>query len=120
MTCRLSACAAACLLTTLSAVAMASSHREAPFIAGLPQRRCDRPVHVPKLRARTPGLRHRSSPTTMPFQDPQGGPNFYMFNPNAQYEIHIDNDGDGVEDLSFQFRFKNTSKATALTIGGKR
>ena len=29
------------------------------------------------------------------------------------------NNGDAVEDLSFQFRFKNTSKATALTIGGK-
>jgi hypothetical protein len=55
-----------------------------------------------------------------PFQDPQGGPNFYMFDPDALYEIHIDNTGDGVEDLSFQFRFKNESKATALDIGGKK
>jgi Domain of unknown function (DUF4331) len=54
-----------------------------------------------------------------PFQDPQGGPNFYMFNPAALYEIHIDNNGDAVEDLTFQFRFKNTSKASALTVGGK-
>ena len=56
----------------------------------------------------------------IPFQDPQGGPNFYMFNPDALYEIHIDNTGDGVEDLTFQFQFKNTSKATALTVGGKQ
>lgn len=27
----------------------------------------------------------------IPFQDPQGGPNFYMFDPNALYEIHIAN-----------------------------
>jgi hypothetical protein len=56
----------------------------------------------------------------MPFQDPQGGPNFYMFDPNALYEIHIDNNGDAVEDITFQFRFKNTSKGTALTVGGKQ
>ena len=49
----------------------------------------------------------------MPFQDPQGGPNFYMFDPNALYEIHVDNNGDAKEDISFQFRFKNTSKGTA-------
>ncbi|MBC7800299.1 MAG: DUF4331 domain-containing protein [Gemmatimonadaceae bacterium] len=55
----------------------------------------------------------------IPFQDPQGGPNFYMFNPDALYEIHIDNNGDGAEDLTFQFQFTNQSKATALPIGGK-
>jgi hypothetical protein len=55
----------------------------------------------------------------IPFQDPQGGPNFYMFNPDALYEIHIDNTGDGVEDLTFQFQFTNQSKATALNVGGK-
>jgi hypothetical protein len=42
-----------------------------------------------------------------------------MFNPDGLYEIHIDNNGDAVEDLTFQFRFTNTSKATALTVGGK-
>jgi hypothetical protein len=56
----------------------------------------------------------------IPFQDPQGGPNFYQFNPDALYEIHFDNNGDARSDLTFQFRFKNTSKATALTIGDKQ
>ena len=55
----------------------------------------------------------------IPFQDPQGGPNFYQFDENALYEIHVDNNGDAKEDITFQFRFKNTSKQTALTIGGK-
>jgi len=55
----------------------------------------------------------------IPFQDPQGGPNFYMFNPNALYEIHIDNTGAGLEAMTFQFRFTNKSSAAALTVGGK-
>jgi hypothetical protein len=54
-----------------------------------------------------------------PFQDPQGGPNFHMFSHDGLYEIHIDNNGDAVEDITFQFRFTNSSKATALTVGGK-
>ncbi|RZL89675.1 MAG: DUF4331 domain-containing protein [Variovorax sp.] len=118
MTFRLSACAAACLLTTLSTIAMASSHREAPFIAGQPQVDA---TDLYMFRSYEPGRQDFVTVLAnyQPFQDPQGGPNFYMFNPNAQYEVHIDNNGDGVEDLSFQFRFKNTSRATALMVGGK-
>jgi len=41
----------------------------------------------------------------IPLQDPGGGPNFYTMDPEALYEIHIDNDGDAVEDLTFQFDF---------------
>jgi hypothetical protein len=40
--------------------------------------------------------------------------------PDALYEIHIDNNGDAKEDLTFQFRFKNTNKDTKLTVGGKK
>ena len=96
----------------------ASSHREAPFISGQPQvdgtdlymfrsYEANRPDYVTILA------------NYQPFQDPQGGPNFYMFNPNALYEIHVDNTGDGIEDMTFQFRFKNTSKAATLPVGGK-
>ena len=56
----------------------------------------------------------------MPLQDPPGGPNFFMFDDKALYEIHIDNNGDAKEDISFKFQFKNTSKGTALTVGGKQ
>ena len=41
----------------------------------------------------------------IPFQKPDGGPNFYPFDPNVLYEIHIDNNGDAVEDITFQWRF---------------
>lgn len=42
-----------------------------------------------------------------PLQDPYGGPNYFTMDPQALYEIHIDNNGDAVEDLTFQFRFTN-------------
>ncbi|MGI4779178.1 MAG: DUF4331 domain-containing protein [Janthinobacterium lividum] len=117
MTPRISACTAAVLLA-LAGASMASSHREAPFISGQPQ------VDATDLYMFRSYEPNRQDFVTIlanyqPFQDPQGGPNFFMFNPNALYEIHVDNNGDGVEDLTFQFRFKNTSKATALTVGGK-
>ena len=56
----------------------------------------------------------------IPFQDPQGGPNFYPFDPAARYAINIDRTGSGRPDMSFVFRFKTTSKQEALTVGGKQ
>ena len=99
-------------------IAIASSHREAPFIAGQAQ------VDGTDLYMFRSYEANRDQFVTIlanyqPFQDPQGGPNFFPFSPNGLYEIHIDNNGDAVEDLTFQFRFKNTSKAAALNIGGK-
>jgi len=55
----------------------------------------------------------------IPLQDPYGGPNYFSMDPNALYEIHVDNNGDAVEDLSFQFRFKNNLADIALPVGGK-
>jgi len=40
-----------------------------------------------------------------PFEDPAGGPNFSEFADDVLYEIHIDNDGDGLPEISYQFRF---------------
>ena len=53
-----------------------------------------------------------------PLQDAYGGPNYFKLDPNALYEIHVDNVGDAKEHISFQFRFKNTLKAITLPIGG--
>ena len=105
-------------LLAASAPAGASSHREAPYITGQPK------VDATDLYMFRSYETGRQNFVTIlanyqPFQDPQGGPNFYMFDPDALYEIHIDNNGNAVEDISFQFRFTNTSKATALTIGTK-
>ncbi len=44
----------------------------------------------------------------IPLQAPAGGPNFYEFGDDVLYEIHIDNNGDGQADISYQFRFQTT------------
>jgi hypothetical protein len=41
----------------------------------------------------------------IPLQLPAGGPNFYEFGDDVLYEIHVDNNGDGQADISYQFRF---------------
>jgi hypothetical protein len=41
----------------------------------------------------------------IPRQQPAGGPNFFEFGDDVLYEINIDHTGDGVSDISYQFRF---------------
>ena len=113
------ALASGAALAAFALPATASSHREAPFLTNAPK--VDG-TDFYMFRSYAPG---REGFVTMianfiPFQDPQGGPNFYQFDNNALYEIHLDNNGDAKEDISFQFRFKSTSKRTALNIGGKQ
>ena len=42
----------------------------------------------------------------IPLEGPAGGPNFYEFGDDVLYEIHIDNNGDGWPDITYQFRFQ--------------
>lgn len=42
----------------------------------------------------------------IPLEEPDGGPNFYEFGDDVIYEIHIDNDEDGVADITYRFRFQ--------------
>ncbi|GAB4480639.1 MAG: DUF4331 domain-containing protein [Burkholderiaceae bacterium] len=111
---------AAAAVWTLAAppAANASSHREAPFITTQPK--VDG-TDFYMFRSYEPG---RADYVTiianyLPLQDPYGGPNYFSLDPNALYEIHIDNDGDAREDITFQFRFKNNLKGVTLPIGDK-
>ena len=80
----------------------ASSHREAPLISADPQAdNTDVYAFVSPDAPDTVTL----IASFLPFEDPSGGPNFYKFGDNVVYEIKIDNNGDGVEDISYQFRF---------------
>ena len=54
-----------------------------------------------------------------PFQPPFGGPNYFFLDPDALYRIHIDNTGDGVEDITFQFRVAPRLVDIQLPVGGK-
>src|SRR5687767_7573445 len=42
----------------------------------------------------------------IPFEEPAGGPNFYQFDDLARYLIKIDRDGDGVEDVTYEWTFQ--------------
>ncbi|HEX6095504.1 MAG TPA: DUF4331 domain-containing protein [Thermoanaerobaculia bacterium] len=90
----------ALLLPTLM---FASSHREAPLITEDPTMD-NTDVYV---------FRSPDAPGTVtiianyiPLEEPANGPNFYNFSPAGVYEIHIDNNGDAKEDITYQFQFR--------------
>ena len=80
----------------------ASSHREAPLTAQDPMA-----DNTDVYAFRSPDVPDKVTliANFIPFQKPDGGPNFYSFDPNVVYEIHVDNNGDAVEDITFQWRF---------------
>ncbi len=114
----LTAALCAMVAAALTAPAQASSHREAPFITTQPKVDA---TDFYLFNSYEPG---RDGYVTLvanylPLQDPYGGPNYFSLNPNALYEIHLDNDGDAKEDITFQFRFKNKLNSVTLPIGNK-
>lgn len=52
-----------------------------------------------------------------PFLEPSNGPNYFPFDPGILYEMKIDNDRDGVEDITFQFRFKTEVRLPNVFTG---
>ena len=50
-------------------------------------------------------------------QSPSEGPVFRTFDPRARYEIHIDNDGDAREDITYRFRFRNQPTPITVPVG---
>jgi hypothetical protein len=112
-----SACAALAVLFALCCpLSRGSSHREAPLITTTPKLDCSDFYLFNSYEA------GRTNFVTLvanylPVQDAYGGPNYFSLATNALYEIHIDNNGDAVEDITFQFRFSNNSRDIALPIG---
>ncbi|MDQ3334516.1 MAG: DUF4331 domain-containing protein [Myxococcota bacterium] len=84
----------------------ASSHREAPFVAKNPK------VDATDFYVFNSYETGRTGFVTLvanyqPLQDAYGGPNYFTFDAEAIYEIHVDNNGNGGEDITFQFDFAN-------------
>ena len=92
------------VVAVVSMRGLASSHREAPLISQDPladntdvyafvsPRESDQVTLIAQLH---PARSCRA-----------GGPNFCKFDDNVLYEIMVDNNGDAVEDVTFQFRFR--------------
>lgn len=90
-------------------LASASSHREAPYISTDPLAdNTDVYAFVSPDKQDTVTL----IANFLPFEEPAGGPNFYKFGEDVMYAINVDNNGDAVEDISYQFRFKTQTLNT--------
>ncbi|MGI8786317.1 MAG: DUF4331 domain-containing protein [Pyrinomonadaceae bacterium] len=93
------------LCLSLSGISVfASSHAEAPLTS------MDRYADNTDVYAFRSSEAGRSGFVTIlsnfiPLQDPSGGPQFFRFDDTVVYEIKIDNTGDGVPDITYQFQF---------------
>ncbi|MDI3258554.1 MAG: DUF4331 domain-containing protein [Sinobacteraceae bacterium] len=101
--------------------ALASSHREAPFIAQHPTWDGTDFYMFRSYGDGRPLSGDGGYVTFLanynPLQDSYGGPNYFALDPNALYEINIDNNGDAREDLTFQFRFQNSYQGLTVPTG---
>ncbi len=101
------ALAAAGVATLEPGAASASSHREAPLISGTPQYdNTDVYAFVSPDKPDTTTI----VANWIPFEEPAGGPNFFTFAEDAQYDIHIDNNGDAQGELLYRYTFKTHTK----------
>jgi hypothetical protein len=82
----------------------AASHREAPLIALDPTADI---TDVYAFRSWTDPSKVVFIMNVIPAQEPSSGPNYFNFNDDVLYEIHLDTNQDGeAEDIVYQFRFK--------------
>jgi hypothetical protein len=92
----------------------ASSHREAPITA------LDHAADVTDWYAFV-SYDHPDRVTMIlnvdPFLEPANGPNYFPFDPNVLYEMEVDNNQDGVPDITFQFRFTTQIQLPGVFTG---
>ena len=103
-------CLGTAIALAATCTAMASSHREAPFVTKYPQ--ADG-TDFYLFKSYEPGREDFVTliANYLPVQAAYGGPHYFPLDSQALYEIHVDNDGDSREDLTFQFRFKDAFPA---------
>ncbi len=89
--------------TLCSSLAFASSHREAPLITEDPT--VDS-TDVYMFRSPQSPDKVVILANYMPLQDPAGAPNYFNFSNSALYRINIDNTGDAVADIIYEFNFR--------------
>jgi hypothetical protein len=80
-----------------------SSHREAPEVSKDPV--VDNTDTYAFVSPDSPGTVTLIT-NYIPAEVPAGGPTFYEFGNDVLYKIHVDNDGDGVADIVYEFSFE--------------
>src|SRR5580698_4298173 len=94
----------------LGSSAWASSHREAPLISNDPQAD-NTDLYV----FRSPDDTNTVTiiANYIPFESPEGGPNYFTFGTNVRYEIHIKNEATSTaDDITYRFTFSQTDQDT--------
>jgi Domain of unknown function (DUF4331) len=91
-----------------------ANHREAPITA------LDRTADITDWYA----FQSYDAPdkTTMvlsvdPLLEPSNGPNYFPFDPEILYAMHVDNDHDGKDDVTFEFRFRTEIRNPGVFTG---
>jgi hypothetical protein len=113
------------MLTAIGAVvtmefpaAIASSHREAPAILSSPQVDATDFYMFRSYEAGREGFVTLIA-DYLPLQDAYGGPNYFSLDPAAAYDIHITNDGNVGEDITFRFQFMTELRSPNIGVGGQ-
>lgn len=111
---------AAAILLVGPAGIMASSHREAPITA------LDPTADITDLWAfRSYDINgNDTNPASItmimgvnPFEEPANGPNWFPFDPQILYTIHVDNEDSATGDVVFQFRFSTQYQLPTVYTG---
>src|SRR5215470_16649243 len=102
------------LMVLAPASVFASSHREAPISA------LDHSADVTDWYAFV-SYDHPDRVTMIlnvdGFLEPSNGPNYFPFDPNVRYVMNVDNNHDGLTDISFQFRFNTEIRQPGVFTG---
>ncbi len=104
----------AALLVAAPVPIPAANHREAPITA------IDRAADITDWFA----FVSYDDPTKMtmilnvdPLLEPSNGPNYFPFDSEILYEMHVDNNRDAVPDVTFQFRFRTEIRLPGVFTG---
>jgi hypothetical protein len=95
----------AALSTLAPAPGTASSHREAPLISDTPK--LDNTDLYAFVSPDDTGTVTIIS-NWQPFEEPNGGPNFYPFATGTAHDVNIDNNGDAKADITYRWTFNTT------------
>ena len=114
---------AAVIAALISTTGFTASHREAPMIAFDPA--ADNTdlyafISYDEENVNRPPAKRRVTfiLNVNPGQEPGDGPNYFSFSDEVLYRLHIDNDQDGEEDITYEFRFNTEIRPVGGTLTG--